>query len=483
VSLRTIVTGTAFVSAASVTRILAQFLAVPILSRLLSSADYGLFGIASPFVVFAMMLADAGVGMSLVRSASLTDSVTWSTSFWLIVMLGSSLALLLIGFAPFAAHAYGEPELKLILIVLSYTIVAQAAAIIPGTALQKAKNFSTIAAIEMTSVVLGLASAVVTALSGAGFWALIVQQVVFFTCRLLLTFSWTPFRPHLTFDLPGIKSHIVFGRDVLGANIFAWINFSIDNLVIGHVLGASAVGLYAMAMQFIRLPQLVVAGPLQYVLFSHMAVIKDNLPAIRRTFLLVTRVLAIIIFPSLGLVAAAHFAFFDIVLSKKWSESGVIFMILATAGAIQTMMVLGEDIMLVMQRSDLRLRTTIEFGLIRVCALLVSVSHGIYWVAFAYTCAVLLYLPRSLWLLMTLIECPIKMYMKAMIVPTLTTLSSIVLYAEIVKIFSPDKYQEAAIVVLLCIISMGISALVQIRTLLNESALLALPFRSNQNAA
>jgi polysaccharide transporter, PST family len=483
VSLRTIVTGTAIVSAASVTRILAQLLVVPILSRLLSSADYGLFGIASPFVVFAMMLADAGVGMSLVRSASLTDRVTWSTSFWLVVMLGGGLALLLIGFAPLAALVYSEPELKPILIVLSYTIVAQAAAIIPGTALQKAKRFSTNAAIEVTSVVLGLASAVLAGLSGAGFWALIVQQVVFFTCRLLLTFSWTPFRPHLTFDLPRIKSHLAFGRDLLGANIFAWINYSFDNLVIGHVLGASAVGLYAMAMQFIRLPQLVVAGPLQYVLYSHMAIIKDNLPAIRRTFLLVTRALAIIIFPSLGLVAAAHFAFFDIVLSKKWSESGTVFMILATAGAIQTMMLLGDDIMLVMQRSDLRLRTTVEFGLIRLCALLFSVSHGIYWVAFAYNCAVLLYLPRSLWLLLTLIECPIKTYLKAMIVPALTTLSSIVLYAEIVSIFSPDKYQEAAIAVLLCVIAMGISALVQIRPLLNESALLALPFRSNQNAA
>ena len=129
------------------------------------------------------------------------------------------------------------------------------------------------------------------------------------------------------------------------------------------------------------------------------------------------------------------------------------------------------------------MRTAIEFGLIRICALLVSVSYGIYWVAFAYNCAVLLYLPRSLWLLLTLIECPIKTYVKAMIVPALTTLSSIVLYAEIVSIFSPDKYQEAAIAVLLCVIAMAISALVQIRPLLNESALLALPFRSNQNAA
>ena len=319
-SLRTIVTGTAFASAASVTRILAQFIVVPILSRLLTSADYGLVGIASPFVFFAMLIADAGVGMSLVRSAPVEDTVSWSTSFWLVLLLGSGLALILVAFAPLAAHVFGEPKLEPILIILSYTVVAQAAAIIPGAALQQAQRFSTIAAVEMSSTLLGIIAVVIAGLLGAGVWALIAQQVVFFTSRSLLTFIYSPFRPHLTFNLPKIKSHVAFGRDVIGASAIAQLVGSIDNLVIGHVLGSSAVGFYAMAMQFIRLPTIVVAGPLQFVLFSHMAAIKDNLPAIRRTFLLVTRVLGIIIFPSLGMVATAHFSFFNILLSEKWSE-------------------------------------------------------------------------------------------------------------------------------------------------------------------
>ena len=478
-SLRTIVTGTAFVSAASVTRILAQFIVVPILSRLLTSADYGLVGIASPFVFFAMLIADAGVGMSLVRSAPLEDKVSWSTSFWLILLLGSGLALILAAFAPLAVHIFGEPKLEPILIILSYTVVAQAAAIIPGAALQQARRFSAIAAVEMSSTLLGITAAVLAGLLGAGVWALIAQQVVFFTSRPLLTFMYSPFRPHLTFNLPKIKSHVAFGRDVIGASMIAQIVGSIDNLVIGHVLGSSAVGFYAMAMQFIRLPTIVVAGPLQFVLFSHMAAIKDNLPAIRRTFLLVTRVLGIIIFPSLGMVATAHFSFFNILLSEKWSELSTIFMILATAGALQTMMALGGDIMLIMGRTDLRLRTTIEFGLLWLCALLLSVSHDLYWVAIAYNCAVLLYLPRTLWLLLSLIQCPVKMYLKAMIVPALATLASIIIYTEIVRIFTPHQYADAGLAVLLAIVTAAISALVQLRSLLNESALLALPFRSN----
>lgn len=478
-SLRTIVTGTAFVSLASLIRILAQFIALPILSRLLTSADYGLVGIASPFVFFAMLITDAGVGMSLVRSAPLEDDVSWSTSFWLTLSLGSGLALILAAFAPLAAHFFGEPRLEPILIILSYTIGAQAAAIIPGAALQQARRFSALAAIEVSSALLGITTAVTAGFLGAGVWALIAQQIVFFTARPLLQFIYSPFRPHLIFNLAKIKGHIVFGRDVLSASIIAHFAGSIDNLVIGHLLGSSAVGFYAMAMQFIRLPTIVVTGPLQFVLYSHLATIKDNLPAIRRTFLLVTRVLAIILFPSLGMVATAHLSVFNILLSEKWSQSSTIFMILAAAGAVQTMMALGGDIMLIMQRADLRLRTTIEFGLIWLCALLLSVSYDIYWVAIAYNCAVMLYLPRSLWLMLSLIQCSFLMYLKAMIVPALATLVSIILYTEIVKIFVPYKYADAGLAALLAIVTMVISALVQLRSLLNESALLAPAFRSN----
>jgi O-antigen/teichoic acid export membrane protein len=481
VSLRSIVTGTAFVSASSVARILAQLIVVPILSRLLTTSDYGLVGIASPFIFFAMLITDAGVGLSLVRSTPLKDTISWSSSFWLILGFGTGLTLILAAFAPLAAHIFSEPKLESILIALSYTVVVQAAAAVPGAALQRAQNFSTIAAVEMSSTLLGITAAVVAGLLGAGFWALIVQQIVFFTCRCLLTSIFSPFRPRLTFDLSKIKSHIAFGRDVIGAAVVAQLVGSLDNLVIGHVLGSSAVGIYAMAMQFIRLPTMVVTGPLQFVLFSHLATIKDDLPAIRRTFLLVTRVLGIVIFPSLGMVAAAHSSFFNILLSEKWSESSTIFMILAAAGALQTMMALGGDIMLIMRRTGLRLRMTIEFGLIWLCALLLSVSHGLHWVAIAYNCAALLYVPRTLWLLLPLIECPAKTYLQAMIVPALGTLVSITIYAEIARVFTPHQYVDAGIAVLLAIITIALSALTQLRSLLNESALLALPFKSKLN--
>jgi PST family polysaccharide transporter len=478
-SLRRIVTGTAFVSSSTVLRLLAQFIALPVLSRLLTSADYGLVAMASPFIVYAMMLSDAGLGMSLVRSAPLKDHLAaWSTSFWLIVALGGCLTLLLSIFSPVAASLFGDARLELVVTILSFTIGVQAASVIPGAALQQAGRFSTIAAIEITSTLLGMTAAVTAAFFGSGVWALVVQQTVFFSTRLVLTFARSPFRPRLVFNLAVIKSHLVFGRDVLAINMVEQFSGSIDNLAIGSAHGPAAVGFYNMAFQFIRLPTIVVTGPLQFVLYSYLASVRDNLPAIRTTFLFFTRVLAIIIFPTLGMVAVAHVSVFTALLSEKWSQSGTIFMILAMAGAVQAMMALGGDIMLVLGRADLRLRTTIEFGLLWLCALLLSVFFGIYWVAVAFNCAVVFYLPRILWLILTLIQCPLKLYLEAVIVPILVTLASVGLYLEVAKAFDLHQHADIGLAALLTVAAVILSALMQLRWLSDESALLADPSMS-----
>jgi polysaccharide transporter, PST family len=468
------------VSSASVIRILAQFIALPILSRLLTSTDYGLVAIASPFIAFAMLITDAGLGMSLVRSTPLDDDVAWSTSFWVIFSLGAAFATLLLLLSPLVAYAFGEPRLQPIFVVLSFTIAAQAAVVVPGAALQQSRRFSAVAVIEISSTLLGIASAVTAALMGAGVWALVAQQIMFFAVRLLLTFICSPFRPRLVFDLGAIRHHLAFGRDILSTNLIAHVSGSIDNVAIGGVLGPPAVGFYNMAMQFIRLPTTVITGPLQFVLYSHMATIKDNLPAIRRTFLLITRILAILVIPSLGMVAAAHGPVFKLVLSEKWAQSGTLFMLLATAGAVQAMMALGGDIMLVLGRSDLRLRTIIEFTAIWLGTLLLSILifRDIEWLAVAYSGAVVLYMPRTLSIVLNLIDCSFRHYLEALAIPALVTPPTIVLYREVVRVFAPSLLADVLIAAALTLVTMAVCALVQLRPLRDESAAVALPFRS-----
>ena len=154
-SLKKLVFDTAAMSSVNVLRILAQFIAVPILSRLLSPADYGIVAIAMPFILFAMMLADAGIGMSLVRTPP-TEREEWSTCFWLTVLFGLMLALMVAALAPVAAAVFGEPSLKPIVTALALVIFVQAVFLVPRAAQQQSHQFRIIAVSEIASITTGL---------------------------------------------------------------------------------------------------------------------------------------------------------------------------------------------------------------------------------------------------------------------------------------------------------------------------------------
>ena len=412
---------TAALSFSSVVRLLSQFLAIPILSRMLSPEDYGVVAMAMPFVLFAMMIADAGIGMSLVRTP-ISERQTWSTCFWLSVMLGAGLAVGMLVMAPFFSVLFGEPKLGPIVMALAGVVFLQSICSISGAQLQQAQRFTLLAGLEVAAVAISIGLAVFSAWQGAGAWALVIQQVALYGVRTGSNFWFSDFRPLLTFRFREVGEHIAFGRNVLSVNMVTFFTRSIDNLVIGKVLDAAAVGVYSMAFQFARLPMLLVSGPLQYVFYAKLSRVKNDVVAIRRVFLLLTRILALVIVPGMGLVAVAWRPVFTVVLSEKWMASGEIFMLVALACTIQAIMGICGMIRMVLGRTDIQLRATMETGVMWVVTLLISVQFGLQWVALAYSVVFTLYSPRTLMLTLPLIECGYGAYLLVVRVPVVVTI-------------------------------------------------------------
>ena len=155
---------------------------------------------------------------------------------------------------------------------LALVVFAQALLTVPGAVLQQNRRFRLIAKIEMASVMVGIGTAVILAVQGGGAWRLIGQQLAFFAVRLTLTWSYAPYRPQMTLAWHGVKEHLTFSGHVLSVNIVGFFTRSVDNLVIGKVLGEAAVGVYSMTFQFVRLPMMIVTGPLLSVLYPHLLI-------------------------------------------------------------------------------------------------------------------------------------------------------------------------------------------------------------------
>lgn len=453
-------------------RLLAQFLALPILARILSPADYGLMAMAMPFLLFTMMIADAGIGTSLVRT-SMKDSKEWSTCLWLSVILGIVLAAIMVGSAPLIAILFEEPQLSPIIMALAAVICIQAIGAVHGSALMQTEKFKLIAISEVIAVVISIAVAVTVATHGGGTWALVYQQLSYHSVRTGLTIIFSPFKPQRLFDIKTVSEHIRFGKDVLSSNLITFFTRSIDNLVIGKVLDTVAVGIYSMAFQFARLPLLLVSGPLQMVFYSKMAKVKDDKNSIRKTFLTLTRILATAIFPAMGMVAVAHHSFFILLLSDKWQESGRIFMLVAGVMALQAVMNgMCKIVMMALGHTRQQVRQTTEQGMIWIITMFSTIWFGLDCLVISYSVVFLLYSPRVLMLTLPLIDCSYRDYIRAIIIPIITTLACIIIFIAIQSLFQPSIILQFIAAIMLTAIGIVISGLLQYPIFLNEYRLM-----------
>ena len=232
----------------------------------------------------------------------------------------------------------------------------------------------------------------------------------------------------MVFDIRAVIEHLTFGRDVLAVNLISFLTRSIDNLVIGKVLGSRSGGAYSMAFQFARLPGMLVSGPLQFVFYSKMARVKEDKAALRSTFLVLTRILATVIFPTMGMIAVAYHPAFTLLLSDKWASSGKIFMLVASGMSVQAVMGICGTIRMVLGRTDVLLRTTVELGILWITTMLIMIWFGLDWLAFSYSLVSALYAPRILMLALPLIDCPASTYARAITVPVMITLACICAY-------------------------------------------------------
>lgn len=468
-----ILLGTAMMSSVRVLRLLAQFVAIPILSRLLTPADYGLVALAMPFALFAMMLADAGIGMSLVRTPP-SERVVWSSCFWLTVLLGLAVAGAMAALGPLAAYLFHEPVLAPMVMTLAFVVFAQSVHLVPIAALQQAHRFRTIAGVEILCISAGIGTAVTMALAGYGAWALIGQQVAFFAARMVLVVLASPFRPQAVLDRSVLGAHLTFGRDVLGNSLVNFCGRTLDNWVVGEALGAALLGVYSMAFQFARLPAMLVTGPLQYVLYAQLAPMKGSPAAMAPMLLLLTRLLALVIFPVMTVVAVAHAPLFTLLLSAKWAQAGQFFMLLAPATALQAVLAIGETLCFALGRTALQLRASAEFALLWIGALLVAVMFGLKAAALAYTLAVLIYAWRYMGRLLPLLQCRFRDYGRAYLPALCSSAAAASAYLLLDGVWELALVEHMAASALLAITAVGCGLWTQKAALMQEVALLRL---------
>ena len=207
-------------------------------------------------------------------------------------------------------------------------------------------------------------------------------------------------------------------------------------------------------------------------MYPHFSQISDDSATIARLLLFLTRIITIIVFPGMAMIAVAYQPVFTIILSEKWAASGHLFLLVAPAVAVQTVIALRGTAVMALGRSDLILRQSLESGALWVIALVLSVSFGIERVAIAYDIVAFIYIPRSLALTLPLLGTPTPAYLRAMLIPTIVSMLCVTLYLAIAGLVMLGNWQLLFLAAGLATLGILASAALQMRTLLADVQLL-----------
>jgi O-antigen/teichoic acid export membrane protein len=255
-----------------------------ILARLLEPKDFGLVGMVTAFTGVLTLFRDFGLSSAAVQRDAVTDEQA-SALFWINLLLGVSLGLVLVSAAPAIAAFYHEPRLFGITVILAAGFLFNSAGVQHSVLLQRQMRFAALAAIGVISLIVGTAIGIGGAKAGYGYWALVAMTVslpLTNTMGLWLVTRWIPAMPRRR---SGIRSMMRFGGTLTLSSLVVYVANNFEKVLLGRFWGANAIGIYGRAYQLINIPTDNLNSAAGEVGFSALSRLQDDPIRIKSYFL------------------------------------------------------------------------------------------------------------------------------------------------------------------------------------------------------
>jgi PST family polysaccharide transporter len=350
-----------------------------ILARLLDPADFGLVALALVFTSLLDMVSDLGLSPALVISRPEELEERADTVFAFTVATGAALSVIVVLISPLAGDLFHAPDLPPLLAVLGLTFFIRALGATHYALAQRAIDFRTRTAAELSSVMTRGITAIVLAVAGFGAWSLIAGYIagtIAMTVALWILVAW---RPRLRLSRHQLPRMLRFGGTLTAVDLLAAVLSQVDSFFIGRVLGTQALGLYALAF---RLPGLVIADAANVagrVLFPAFAAVERG--SLGRAFLKSLRYTALLAMPAAAALCILAEPVILALLGPQWPGAIEPMRVLTLFALAITLGIPAGTAYKATGNAGVLLKLAIPRTLLAICSIAVFVDDGIVAVA------------------------------------------------------------------------------------------------------
>ena len=310
-------------------RILAQvatFVVSVVLARKLDTSDFGNVALLMVFIDIANVFVVQSFSSALVQKKDV-DNTDYSSVFFFSLFFSFLVYGVLFFASPLTAYA-GNHDLSSLLRVLALRIPLAAVNSVQHAYAQKNLLFRKYFWKTLIGTVISAFVGIYMAYSGYGAWALVGQYLSNSICDTIMLWLFIGWRPQKIFDLKRLKQLIGFGWKMLCSALVHVIYNRLTSFCIGSVYTTTDLAFYEQGHKIPGIIETNVDSTINTVLFPVMSEQQDNYNTIKGMIRKSIQTSGSIIWPMMMGLAVLSDQLIDLIYGEKWLPA-TIFMIIA----------------------------------------------------------------------------------------------------------------------------------------------------------
>lgn len=309
---------------------LVEIISFSIMSRLLTQEDFGYYAAITAITTVFASFSETGIGSALIQRKIITQRYI-DNAFTLSLIFGTFISLLLVALSKPLSVAVLDQSLRVPLVLMSITLLCHCLSSINLSLLQRDLQFLRIGFINLLSHIITTVIAVILALQGLGYYAIMVKAILHSVLILLFSYFLVHIQYHFALDRDTLKSIFSFSGWLMASVFFRNFAQQIDRLLMGRLLSVSALGSYNRPKEFINQISSKLNGIFDSALFPVLSGIQDNKKSMASAYIKSFYYLNIFAMLLTLLFVFNHELIIRVFLGEQWMSIKSIFIILSFA--------------------------------------------------------------------------------------------------------------------------------------------------------
>lgn len=375
-----------WVALSKVIQIALQLISLTVLTHLLAPSEYGLMAMATVVTNFTLIVRDLGTAAAIIQRKELDQTIK-STVFWLNMIMGTIIALIVVLGSPFIAHLFNETALVPVLLWLALSFPIASLGTAQQALLERESHFRKLASIEICASAMALTIALGMAYQGFGVYSLVGQTLATCTISTLLLWRSAHWRPSWIFAKSHLRQLLGFSGNLTAFNLINYFSRNADAMIIGYYFTAAVLGAYSLAYRVMLFPLQSLTSVVSRSLYPLMSRKQDDPAHIKAMYLKVLTFIASMTAPMMAGLVVLREPFVAITFGAQWTLVPSILLWLAPTGFVQSLISTTGSVFMAHGKTQLLMKLGILSAILQVGAFVIGGQYDVQTLALLYLVA------------------------------------------------------------------------------------------------